>query len=392
MTADRVKANLSAYPNTIVVVAPTHKTSWESLRSVGETALGGRTPSSKRLVGHSGGARGVKDALRSGDEFDKITYADPEAAHLMGRDFDHSRSTMHYNPENWSEKLGAHTTDLAGEMGEDRAHLSDRLEDEGGWEHHWRIFDDALSDSMFDEEDERATQYLRRPELEPVVYQTTGPTLPPTETLHEDASDEDLPYYVAAPSTNDGREVIDQVTKAGPTGFDIASRFAPPKVRAAKTAFDFGYGTGTAINKAMGGIDADASDIDWGYAGTQAKGLASDAWKGVKGAFKLQEAYTQNVYEIECSIRIDKKKGGDKEETLTDIRGIPGVTIVGVVPGSSKESSNYFISTLLLKFEQNNNIPPRNYIKRTLTPGLRKIPGVGNFKVKRVKHISKAAD
>ena len=104
----------------------------------------------------------------------------------------------------------------------------------------------------------------------------------------------------------------------------------------------------------------------------------------------LQEAYTQNVYEVECSIRIDKKKGGDKEETLTDIRGIPGVTIVGVVPGSSKESPNYFISTLLLKFEQNNNIPPRNYIKKTLTPGLRKIPGVGSFKVKRIKHLSRA--
>jgi hypothetical protein len=104
----------------------------------------------------------------------------------------------------------------------------------------------------------------------------------------------------------------------------------------------------------------------------------------------IQEAYTQNVYEIECSIRIDKKKGGDKEQTLTDIRGIPGVTIVGVVPGSSKESPNYFISTLLLKFEQNNNIPPRNYIKKTLTPGLRKIPGVGSFKVKRIKHLSRA--
>ena len=77
---------------------------------------------------------------------------------------------------------------------------------------------------------------------------------------------------------------------------------------------------------------------------------------------------------------------------MTDIRGIPGVTIVGVVPGSSKESANYFVSTLLLKFEQNNNIPPRNYIKRTLPPGLRRIPGVGNFKVRRIKHISRAKD
>jgi hypothetical protein len=121
----------------------------------------------------------------------------------------------------------------------------------------------------------------------------------------------------------------------------------------------------------------------------QRTGAEGDAeYKSV--AHGVQEAYTQNVYEIECSIRIDKKKGGDKEQTLTDIRGIPGVTIVGVVPGSSKESPNYFISTLLLKFEQNNNIPPRNYIKKTLTPGLRKIPGVGSFKVKRIKHLSRA--
>tara|TARA_R100001082_G_scaffold41556_1_gene22114 strand:- start:424 stop:2466 length:2043 start_codon:yes stop_codon:yes gene_type:complete len=109
----------------------------------------------------------------------------------------------------------------------------------------------------------------------------------------------------------------------------------------------------------------------------------------IRSALKLlKEDYIQNVYEAQCSLNIHKKKGGDKKQTLTDIRGIPGVTIVSVVPGTSREMGHTFITTLSVKFELNNNLPPRNYIKRVLVPHLRRVEGVSNIQVKRITKLS----
>lgn len=102
---------------------------------------------------------------------------------------------------------------------------------------------------------------------------------------------------------------------------------------------------------------------------------------------RLSEDYVQNVYEVQCSMNIHKQKGGDKKQTLTDIRGIPGVTIVSVVPGTSREMGHTFITTLSIKFELNNNLPPRNYVKKVLYPHLRRVEGISNIQIKRIAKL-----
>ena len=106
----------------------------------------------------------------------------------------------------------------------------------------------------------------------------------------------------------------------------------------------------------------------------------------------LEEAYVQNVYEATCSLNIHKERGGNRDQTLTDIRGIPGVTIVSVIPGTTRDLPHTFITGLSIKFELNRNLPPRNYIKSTLLPGMQKIPGVSNFQVGSVEQITAAEE
>ena len=106
----------------------------------------------------------------------------------------------------------------------------------------------------------------------------------------------------------------------------------------------------------------------------------------------LEEAYIQNVYELRCGMNIHKQKGGNRDQTLTDIRGIPGVTIVSEVPGQTKELPHAFITTLSIKFEMNRNLPARDYVKKTLIPSLQKIPGISHFKIKTLDRISTVED
>ena len=102
----------------------------------------------------------------------------------------------------------------------------------------------------------------------------------------------------------------------------------------------------------------------------------------------LQEAYVQRVYEAQCGLNIHKDRGGNRDQTLTDIRGIPGVTIVSVVPGTTRELPHTFITTLSIKFVLSTTIPPRNYIKRHLMPGMQKILGISNFQIKSMRELA----
>ena len=102
----------------------------------------------------------------------------------------------------------------------------------------------------------------------------------------------------------------------------------------------------------------------------------------------LEEAYIQNVYEAVCGINIHKRKGGNRDQTLTDIRGILGVTIVSVVPGTTRDLPHTFITNLSIKFQLNRNLPPRNYVQKELLPGMQSIPGISNFTIKRLQQVS----
>jgi len=119
--ARKIRGDVKKEPDTIIVIAPDNNTDWDQLESAGKIALGDKTPSRIRLVGWSGGAQGIAKAIASGvGKFDRIWYADPSPAALVGKD--HSKSIMYYRPENWKGKykhLGPkQEKDLAPEMGD----------------------------------------------------------------------------------------------------------------------------------------------------------------------------------------------------------------------------------------------------------------------------------
>ena len=87
-------------------------------------------------------------------------------------------------------------------------------------------------------------------------------------------------------------------------------------------------------------------------------------------------SYIQDIYTVACKVTIQKTRGGDREQTFTEIRGIPGVTIVTVDPLGTSHDKNSYYSTLILKFELTGRSSPTRYVQDTLFPGLRNIQGL----------------
>lgn len=99
IVSNRIK-KISASPNTVLVLAPNHNTPWRNFKLFGDKALEGKKPSSKRIVGWSGGARGLAGAIQS-DDFDGVWYADPEPGPLIGKNHQ-SNTKMYYRASNWT--------------------------------------------------------------------------------------------------------------------------------------------------------------------------------------------------------------------------------------------------------------------------------------------------
>lgn len=87
-------------------------------------------------------------------------------------------------------------------------------------------------------------------------------------------------------------------------------------------------------------------------------------------------SYIQDIYEITLKVSIQKTRGGDREQTFTEIRGIPGVTVVTVDPLGTDHDETFYYSTLLIKFELVSNQDARKYVKQTLFPGIREVKGL----------------
>tara|TARA_Y100000296_G_scaffold75576_1_gene95401 strand:- start:120 stop:491 length:372 start_codon:yes stop_codon:yes gene_type:complete len=98
-------------------------------------------------------------------------------------------------------------------------------------------------------------------------------------------------------------------------------------------------------------------------------------------------SYIQRVYEVVARLKIRKSVGGDREQTFTEIRGIPGVTVVNVDPaGTSRDETNYY-STLNIKFELVGNADALLYRRTVLIPGIRKIKGCEVRYVSAIKDL-----
>jgi len=86
--------------------------------------------------------------------------------------------------------------------------------------------------------------------------------------------------------------------------------------------------------------------------------------------------YVQKIYQVMAKIRISKYKGGDREQSFNEVRGIPDVTVVSVDPIGTGHDENYYYSTLIIKFELIGNSNPMVYKEQVLLPGLRAIKGL----------------
>ena len=87
-------------------------------------------------------------------------------------------------------------------------------------------------------------------------------------------------------------------------------------------------------------------------------------------------SYIQDIYVITIKVSIHKTRGGDREQTYTEMRGIPGVTVISVDPLGTSHDETHYYSTLLVKFELVSNQDPRKYVKQTLFPGIREVKGL----------------
>ena len=86
--------------------------------------------------------------------------------------------------------------------------------------------------------------------------------------------------------------------------------------------------------------------------------------------------YKQRIYAIKLKIRIDKRTGGNKEQTLDEIRGIPYITVVSIVPATSISDEGSYTTTLKCKYELTKGKDAVAYKKNILVPGLIGIRGL----------------
>jgi len=98
---------------------------------------------------------------------------------------------------------------------------------------------------------------------------------------------------------------------------------------------------------------------------------------------EVDPSYVQKTYLIDVRCKIDKRAGGNKEETLDEIRGVPEITVVNIIPGTSTNDPYNYLTTLTIKFELINNMDPIRYRDDILIPKLIGIKGL------RIKHVGK---
>ena len=101
----------------------------------------------------------------------------------------------------------------------------------------------------------------------------------------------------------------------------------------------------------------------------------------------IDPTYFQRYYNIILSCTIDRKLGGEREETLREIRGIPGVTTVAIIPETASKFENKYRMELNIKFVLIGSSSLKKYHMLVLIPGIRKIKGLNIMNMGRPKEI-----
>ena len=109
---------------------------------------------------------------------------------------------------------------------------------------------------------------------------------------------------------------------------------------------------------------------------------AIDKWfDTLKEATTKDPTYIQRSYEVEVDVRISKDKGGNKDQTIDDIRDIERVTTVtdparAGAQSRARATDQYWFNRYIIKFELNTELRPSYWVKRYLVKDLAKIKGL----------------
>lgn len=101
----------------------------------------------------------------------------------------------------------------------------------------------------------------------------------------------------------------------------------------------------------------------------------------------IDPSYNQRQYVATLTAKIDKKLGGEREETLREIRGIKKVTTVATVPETVQNYESQFRMDLNIKFALQGAESLQKYLQVELIPGLRKIKGLSIINLSNPKEI-----
>lgn len=101
----------------------------------------------------------------------------------------------------------------------------------------------------------------------------------------------------------------------------------------------------------------------------------------------VDPSYNQKQYSTVVTVRIDRKLGGEREETLREIRGIKRVTTVSTLPDSAQSYETRHRVDLNVKFALVGVESLQKYLQIELIPGLRKIKGLSIINLSNPKEI-----
>ena len=98
-------------------------------------------------------------------------------------------------------------------------------------------------------------------------------------------------------------------------------------------------------------------------------------------------SYKQRQFSFQIKVTVDKEIGGEKGETISEIRGIPRVTTVTIVPSEASKDPKKWRMDLVCKFVLIGSESIQKYQNMVLMPNLRRIKGLKVLDMSRVVEI-----
>jgi len=105
----------------------------------------------------------------------------------------------------------------------------------------------------------------------------------------------------------------------------------------------------------------------------------------------LQESdptYDLRIYKVQIMCALDKDRGGEVQETQTEMRGIPSITIVRSLGDTVRETPQQTFMTMEVKFELLGTEGRVRYRDEVLIPGLMKIKGLKILRLSPIHRIN----